>query len=134
MKIFRNRRMCIFALKYIPVITSFTMMMHVALLLFGIDYSYAEFITGVSFMPAVILLLMPMAFRFCWLHKSFIVYTLLVDSCIEYQRCFGFGRYVNAYRLIVFIAGVTLFVYLIINFKKYNSSCYDKKNACKIIA
>lgn len=106
-------------LKYIPILTAFLMMVHALFLILGKHFIFAECLSSLALLPAIVIYFVSDALKFCWLHKSFTLYTLVVDGCIKIQRYFNFGEYLTISRIIVLFIGLILFSILIINFKKY---------------
>lgn len=115
------QRLCIAALKYAPVASSAAMLAHAALLALGYSDGVTETVCGTALLPSLVLLATSHAFHFCWLHKAFIVYTLAVDLCCNYERSIGFGLALPAMRLVMVFVGLLLFAILI-----RKSKCYAK--------
>lgn len=98
------------------------MTIHCGLLLIGINLNLANFFAGGSIYTTALLLIMSYVFKFCWIHKAFIIYTLLIDICIQIQVYIGFGPLLIPARMAAFIIGVSLFTILGVHFKEYHQS------------
>lgn len=93
-------------MKYLPVVGAIVMMIHVGLLLCGIELSVSEpvVITAIT----VLLLTISYALEFCWLHRLFILYAYIVMMCIYIQERVGFGVMLEPVRIGVFVTGGVL--------------------------
>jgi len=89
------------------------MYIHVILVLFAKPLFIAEMFAGCSILPAVIMYLIAHVLRFCWIHKSLIVYTALIDGCITYNRYFEFNS-MEIHAWGAFVVGTFLVFYTII--------------------
>lgn len=129
--------------KYYPVVGSFIMWLYVGLLIFDNHLIFEHNITSDSFIGMVCLLFLMINFvlifvsdllKFCWLHRPMFAYMGLVGSCISYEYFIGFGSLLLLSRIIVFILGIVLLIYMIIHWRgfrrSYNirSRCYDRFN------
>lgn len=125
-----SKRIAILALKYTPILTSLMMFGHVVLCLMGHEYKLAELLTSITLVPATILLWVSHALGFCWLHKSFIGYTLYVSMCME---CYNNGllqHTVTEHRILELVYGIILFSLLIWKKKDFVNHCckYESDN------
>lgn len=109
----------IFLLRYLPVLGALIMLIHVALLIFDIRIPIAENLIGLSIMPYIFSYFASKAFGFCWLHRAFLTYIFIVDSCINFQRNVGFSDFLFFSHISVFVLGIALFVKLIVGRKNY---------------
>ena len=118
--------------KYYPVIGSFLMWLYVGLLIFDNHLIFDHNITSDSFIGMVCLLFLMInfvlifvndVFKLCWLHRVMFVYIGLVGSCISYEYFIGFGSLLLLSRVIVFIIGIILLLYMILHWKRFNKSC-----------
>ena len=118
--------------KYYPVIGSFLMWLYVGLLIFDNHLIFEHNITSDSFIGIVCILFLMINFvlifvsdvlKFCWLHRAMFVYMGLVGSCISYEYFIGFGSLLLLSRVIVFIIGIILLLYMILHWKRFNKSC-----------
>lgn len=94
----------------IPLVGSLTMLAHCVLLLCGLRSIFTEWIFDCSVFGFVAWILISLAFGFCWLHRAFCTYGVLVSFCIDFQRTFGFGSMLIPMRLCVVLVGLILFV------------------------
>ena len=95
-------------IKYIPVICTFLLSLHVFLLLMDV---YEAVTVGISVVLMVILLiLLSIRFGFCKLHKAMIVYMGVMTLCICIQKYDGFGIMLRAVRIVMLVIGVVLLV------------------------
>lgn len=117
---FAGNRLIVCGIKYIPVICTVLLTLHIALLLHG----YYEVITvGVSaFLIVLLLILLSIRFKFCALHKAMIVYMVLNTICICVKRMEGFDAdFLFCLRIAMFAFGVAL---VVLGIKKlYDNDC-----------
>ena len=129
--------------KYYPVIGSFLMWLYVGLLIFDNHLIFEHNITSDSFIGIVCLLFLMINFvlifvsdvlKLCRLPRAMFVYIGLVESCISYEYFIGFGNLLLLSRVIVFLLGIILLLYMIFHWKGFNKSynirskCYDRFN------
>lgn len=101
-----GNRLVVLGIKYIPVICTILLTLHVAMLLMGV---YEPFTAGVSvFLILVLLVLLSFRFGFCKLHKAMIIYMVAMTVCVCIQKCDGFGRLLTLFRMIMFGIGCVL--------------------------
>ena len=114
--------------KYYPVISSFIMWLYVGLLIFDNHLIFEHNITSDSFIGMVCLLFLMINFvlifvsdvlKFCWLHRALFTYMGLVGSCISYEYFLGFGNFLLLSRIVVFLVGLCLNIYVIRHWSKY---------------
>ena len=113
-------------LKYIPIIMFFIMWIHTGLLVFDINGPCADTIAGSAIIPSILILAISNIFKFCYIHKILIIYSLSIDLCINFQRYIGFGDLLFILRLVMFFIGIIIIILLIIKFNHYRHNC------CKI--
>lgn len=113
------RKLGLFTFKYFPLFTSAVMVIHILLLLFGINSGFAETFCGVTIITCLIAYFLSKGLGFCNLHRLFINYTCLVFLCIQFQDWIGFGIYLTPMRILMFLFGIGIFIYLIHNFQKF---------------
>ena len=116
------------AIKYIPIIMFLIMWIHTGLLILGIDGPCADTIAGSAIIPSILIFSMSHIFKFCYIHKLLIIYSLAVDLCINFHRLIGFGYLVEELRILMFIIGTILFFLLLLKFKKYRYKCCILRN------
>lgn len=126
----KEHRIMIMLLKYLPVFNALMMMLHCLTLLLGYDWHLAELTCGQCLTMSVLLFVFSSVFRFCWLHKAFILYTMLVQECIIIQDCFGFGKLLTPTRWLMLLIGLALFVVLLFK-NKTLGGCQDGEGVCE---
>lgn len=114
-------------IKYIPVLMFLVMWIHTGLLCLNVNIPIADTIAGSAIFPSILILSVSKMLRFCWLHKSLTIYSLVVDLCINYQRYIGFSSLLFFHRLMYFIIGSVLFIWLVCNFCNYIKNCVNLK-------
>lgn len=97
----------------VPLIGSIMMLVHCTLLLCGFRSIFTEWIFDCSVFGFIAWILISFAFGFCWLHRAFCTYGVLVSFCIDFQRTFGFGPTLTPMRLSVVLIGLILFLVFI---------------------
>lgn len=60
-----------------------------------------------------------LAYGFCWVHRAFITYGVLISFCIDFQRSFGFGVLRQPLHLQMVALGLLLF-FVFIKKKAWN--------------
>ena len=75
----------------IPPVGAFVMLVHCTLLSFGIRVKLTEWIFDCSFFGFIAWIIISLAYGFCWVHRAFATYGVLISFCIDFQRSFGFG-------------------------------------------
>lgn len=116
-------KLCLFAIKYIPVFSALIMLISYISGLCGIQFTLGPFFCSLSFAPAILLLLISDIFNFCWIHKSFTIYTILASTGISIERFIGFGAMYDYVGLFMIISGLILFAILAFRIKKYHYKC-----------
>lgn len=109
-------KLCIIALKYVPIIGTILMTLHVAALLLG----YKLFIFELSVLTIVTLMviLWSKVFKFCLIHRLSSLYTIAVLWCCYIERYIGFGKYLQILRVIFLYLGIILLILLTIKYAK----------------
>ena len=103
------------------------MWIHVILLLLGINSPIAITVAGSAILPSIFILCISTSLKFCYLHKSLTIYSLVVDLCINFENYIGFGILLFPMRFLCFISGLILFFILIFNFRQYNRNCINTR-------
>ena len=104
----RGNNLIVKGIKYIPMICTFLLSLHVFLLLMDV---YEPVTVGISAVLMVILLiLLSIRFGFCKLHKAMIAYMGVMTLCICIQKYDGFGILLRAVRIVMLVIGVVLLV------------------------
>lgn len=110
-----GNRLLVKAMKYIPVICTGLVTIHIALLLLG--FYEPVTISLCVILCVALLILLSVRFRFCKLHLAMVVYMALMTMCVCIQKLNGFGSIITAARLVMLILGMVLFVLAIIKGK-----------------
>lgn len=97
----------------IPPLGAFVMLCHCTLLLNNIHFCMTEWLFDCSLLGAVAWLIVSLAYGFCWVHRAFITYGVMIGFCIDFQRTFGFGSMLIPLRYAMVILGVVLFAIFI---------------------
>lgn len=101
------------AVGVIPPFGSLIMMLHCILLVCGIHSTLTQWIYDCSLFGFVAWIILSFGFGFCWVHRAFISYGMLVTFCIDYQRTVGVGSWLIPLRWLSIIIGIILFVFFI---------------------
>lgn len=120
-------KLVLFCIKYIPVIMFLIMFIHTGLLLMGINLGIADTIVGCAIIPSLLILSISKLLKFCWLHKSLTIYSLIVDLCVNWEKYIGFGDVVYPLRMLIFGIGVIFLGLLLVKLKSYNTKCVKGK-------
>lgn len=102
-----------FVVGVVPPLGAFFMLLHVCVLLSGGRLWMKEWIFDCSLLGALAWLSLSFAMGFCWVHRAFISYGVLISACIDFQRCFGFGSLLTPMRTAMVCLGVLLFAFFI---------------------
>lgn len=57
----------------------------------------------------IVWIIISLAYGFCWVHRAFITYGVLISFCIDFQRSFGFGVLRQPLHLQMVALGLLLF-------------------------
>lgn len=93
----------------IPPVGALVMLVHCTLLSFGIRAKLTEWIFDCSFFGFIAWIIISLAYGFCWVHRAFITYGVLISFCIDFQRSFGFGVLSRPLHLLMVALGLLLF-------------------------
>lgn len=102
-----------FVVGIVPPVGSLVMLLHCCLLLSGYRFKMTEWIFDCSLLGAMAWFSLSFAMGFCWVHRAFITYGVLISFCIDFQRCFGFGVLLTPMRTLMVCLGVSLFAFFI---------------------
>ena len=105
---------CILAIKYTPAIMASLMIAHTGLLLLNIHLPIGDIIAGSAIIPSLLLIFLSNVFNFCWVHKWLILYSLLIDGCINFEKFIGFGKYLYIMRISMFYLGIFILLMAVI--------------------
>ena len=116
-------KLCLLALKYIPVFSALIMWISYILGFCGLPFSAGPLFCSLSFVPAIVLLLMSEIFNFCWIHKSFTIYTIVASTVLSCEKFIGSEILYDYVGLFVILSGLVLFMILTLRIKKYHYKC-----------
>lgn len=103
----------------IPPVGAFVMLVHCTLLSFGIRVKLTEWIFDCSLFGFIAWIIVSLAYGFCWVHRAFSTYRVLISFCIDFQRSFGFGVLCHPLHLLLVALGLLLF-FIFIKKKAWN--------------
>lgn len=92
----------------VPGVATLVMTVHVGLLLLGFNFGFAAILFEYALIWFLLLTILSISFEFCWVHRAFCAYNLIISQCIEYQEHFGFGCYLTPARWLALLLGVFL--------------------------
>nr|WP_294873551.1 hypothetical protein [Prevotella sp.] len=93
----------------IPTVGALIMLVHCTLLSFGILVKLTEWIFDCSIFGFIAWIIVSLAYGFCWVHRAFATYGVLISFCIDFQRSFGFGVLRQPLHLLMVALGLLLF-------------------------
>ena len=111
----------------IPPIGAFVMFVHCVLLSVGIKAKLTEWIYDCSVFGFVAWMIISFAYGFCWVHRAFITYGVMISFCIDFQRTIGFGIMRQPLHLAMVILGLFIF-YVFFRKKAWNEFYYRNIN------
>lgn len=103
----------------IPPVGALVMLAHCSLLTLGYRAKLTEWIFDCSLFGFVAWIIVSLAYGFCWVHRAFITYGVMISFCIDFQRSFGFGILREPLHIAMVALGVLLF-YIFIKKKAWN--------------
>ena len=114
--VLRARRIARFTIGAIP---TFGVLWFVGILSHNLVMDEPVYLVGYvvkySFAIFFLLTVLSIAYEFCWVHRSFVLYCYLVSLCIEYQVRTGFGDWLPVARVTSLVIGVVLLLLFIKN-------------------
>lgn len=110
-------------IKYAPILMGLIMYIHTILVLNGINLPIARTIAGSAIIPSIIIFATSNMLKFCYIHKSFTIYSFVADLCINYEHYFGFGEILRYIQIFIVIIGTILFSLLFCKLKLYHYRC-----------
>ena len=116
-------KMGLLIIKYCPMLMGLIMYLHAILSYQGIELPIASTLAGSAIIPSIIIFSISSMLNFCYIHKSFTLYALINDLCINYHYYFDFGEIFKLLQLISIIIGTVLFFLLSIKLKMYHIKC-----------
>lgn len=105
----KSNRLIVYGIKYLPLVCTVLMTVHIGLLLFGVYEPITVSLT--CLLMALLLVLLSVKFGFCILHKLMLLYMSVAFVCICLQNLDMFGCMLKFARIIMFIAGVVLIIF-----------------------
>ena len=108
----------------IPPVGALVMLIHCSLLYMGYREKLAEWIFDCSLFGFIAWIIVSLAYGFCWVHRAFATYGVLISFCIGFQRSFGFGVLRQPMYLMMVVLGLMLF-FVFIKKKAWNEF-YDR--------
>ena len=112
---FSGNRPVVCAMKYIPVICTLLLSVHIAFLLVGWNEPVTVIISVALLL--VLLVLLSFRFHFCKLHKAMICFMALMTLCILLQKYGVFGYTLIIFRVLMLVIGLVLGILAIIKAK-----------------
>lgn len=97
----------------IPPVGSLVLLVHCLLLMAGIKVRLTEWIFDCSLSGFVAWIIVSLAYGFCWVHRAFITYGLMMAFCINFQRTVGFGSWLQPMHIAMITLGSFLFLVFI---------------------
>lgn len=80
--IHRNVHLAKLMVQFAPPVGAGLMMCHTAVLLMGYVWSVASVIARSALLVFALMVVLSVAFGFCWIHRAFCGYNFLVNACI----------------------------------------------------
>ena len=103
----------------IPPVGALVMLIHCTLPSFGIRAKLTEWVFDCSLFGFIAWIIVSLAYGFCWVHRAFATYGVLISFCIDFQRSFGFGVLRQPLQLLMVALGLLLF-FVFIKKKAWN--------------
>lgn len=97
----------------IPPVGSFVMLLHCVLLTLGIKAKLTEWVFDCSLSGFVAWIIVSLAYGFCWVHRAFITYGVLMSFCIDFHRTVGFGAILQPMHVAMVALGSAIFLVFI---------------------
>ena len=114
--VIRARKIARFTIGLIP---TFGVLWFVGILTHNLIYPEPIYLVGYvvkySFAIFFLLTVLSVAYEFCWVHRSFVLYCYVVSLCIEYQTRTGFGEWLLFARVASLVTGILLIIAFIEN-------------------
>lgn len=114
---------CFVIIKAIPMCIAFIYLLNILLSYFDINLPILSTIGGTSLLTLLLLYMLSIAFKFCLYHRMFLHYILIEDiiNYIDYYTKSMLFTDRNLFVLHAIIAGMCLFIILILRFKCKNN-------------
>lgn len=112
-------KICLIMIKAIPMCIAFVYLLNTLLSYFDIDLPILSTIGGTSILTLLLLYVLSITFKFCLYHRMFLHY-ILIEDIINYIDYYTKGTLCTDRELFTLhsiIAGICLFVILILKFK-----------------
>lgn len=94
---------------FIPPTGALVMLIHCLLLTVGINVRLTEWVFDCSLFGFVAWIIVSLAYGFCWVHRAFITYGVLISFCIDFQRTVGFGIMLQPMHVTMVVLGSFFF-------------------------
>lgn len=117
------------ATRIAPVVLGNVLQVHCILLLKGVDSGIIRHFCAIGWLTFAMLMLLSFMFRFCYVHRLYIIYCTLLNICIQIQQQDGFAAFginVDIVREIMLYLGAVLQILLI--YRVYGKRA---KNTCR---
>lgn len=101
-------KLCILSLKYVPIICVLLMMLHIIFSLFGFNLCISEL--SILTLCSIMVLIWANCFKFCLLHKLYIIYVLAGLWLIYVHRFIGLGDLLEFSRISMLYFGFILLI------------------------
>ncbi len=103
----------------VPMVGALVMLLHCCLLSVGYRARVTQWVFDCSLFGFFVWVVVSLAYGFCWVHRAFITYAVLISFCIDFQRSFGFGVLRQPLHLLMVALGLFLF-FVFIKKKAWN--------------
>ena len=116
-------KVCLILIKAIPMCIAFVYLLNTLLTYFYIDLPILSTIGGTSILTLLLLYVLSITFKFCAYHRMFLHY-ILIEDIITYIDYYTDGTLCTDRELFLLnsiIAGISLFVILVLKFKCKNN-------------
>lgn len=97
-------------MRFTPVINTIALVAHIAFLLGGKDYYYAEILAGAPLQYSLLMYSLSRKFHFCKLHRAMLCYDFAVELCILLQWMNVFRHTVIFFRWFMLAAGSVILI------------------------
>ena len=107
--IIRARRISRFLIGFLPVFGAFWFVVNVIMQMTVGESMLLGLVFKHSFLWLILITILSIAYEFCWVHRSFIMFDYLVSISIEHNVEVGFGEWLPVIRIAKIAAGILLF-------------------------
>lgn len=113
----------LWTLKYMPVLMALIMYLHVILMRIGIHTQIAMTIAGSAIIPSILIFTMSSMLKFCYIHKTLTVYSLVVDLFVNFNHYFDLGLYSLEILNFLILLGTGILFLLVCKIQVYQKKC-----------